>query len=143
MFDLALCRGSRAARYGSGPKSSHTSDTQVALGLAPQALSDLFPLGHGRFLRSLRTSQRRRAVQLHDPIDGSNSPAMSRSAFGEVYTYTSLPDAVAELPTIKQFQRQLQRGIAKACRSGTDAWRSVLSTGVRTMSSQAFHALFL
>ena len=105
------------------------------------ALLELLPLGHCRFPRNLRTSIWRRAAQLQDPIDGCQSAAMGRSAFGKIYTYNLLPDVVAEQTTIKGFQRFLQRGVINACRAGIEDWSRLLTTGVRNMPARSFHGL--
>ena len=80
----------------------------------------------------------RRAAQLQDPIDGCQSAAMARSAFGKIYTYNLLPDNVAEQKSIKGFQRLLQRGLQNACRRGVPNWNNLFSKGAHSMSVDAF-----
>ena len=111
---------------------------KIALRQAPPSLLDVFPLGCSRSPRSLRGNGARHANQLLDPIDGCQSAAMERSAFGKIYVYNLLPKAVAEQSSTKTFQRMLQQGLKSACRAGVLNWPRFLSDGVRNLSAEAF-----
>ena len=98
--------------------------------------------GPARFPRNLRAPHARDAYQFRDPIDGCQSAAMCRSAFGKIYVYNLLPTAVAELPTVKAFEKMLQQGLKKACRTEVPAWNFFLSDGPRRLSAVSFQQMF-
>ena len=114
---------------------------KIALGKAPTSLRNLLPLGPARFPRNLRAPSARHANQLQDPIDGGQSAAVSRSAFGKVDVYNLLPKVVAEQPRVKLFQNRLQAGLKKACRAGVPAWHRFLSEGPRRLSADSFQLM--
>ena len=115
---------------------------KIAWRQAPASLLNLFPLGCSHYIRDLRAPGARHSKQLHDPIDGCQSAAMGRSAFGKVYVYNLLPKMVAEQPGTKGFQRKLQHGLKQACRAKVDNWQTFLSDGVKTLSVNVFQQMF-
>ena len=115
---------------------------KIALGLAPASLCNMFPSGDASFPRNLRGLGSRHTKQLRDPIDGCQSRAMTRSAFGRIYVYNQLPQDLVDATDVKPFQKRLQRGLIKACRAGVPTWRRFLYDGYTVLSVSCFRAYF-
>ena len=117
---------------------------KIVLGIAPKSLAALFPAdGAGRFPRCLRAQGCRHSRQLLDPIEGASHRLIERSAFGLVYAYNLLPETVVQSKTVSEFQSSLQRALAKLCKAGHRNWAKLFRVGIKTMSVQSFHSLFL
>ena len=114
---------------------------RFAHGLAPRCFNELFRFGQAAAL------PRRRSVDAHnrqifDPIDGTQSPALSRTVYSLVHTFNSLPPFVVESSNASAFQHQLQKATLKACKSGFPQWHRLLSDGVKQTSLSTFSDFF-
>ena len=115
---------------------------KVAMRKGPSSLQELFPLGGSHFPRSLLAPSVGHDHQLHDAIDGCQSAAVGRSAFGMIHVYNLLPKDVVEGASIKTFQRKLQLGLKRACRAGLPDWPDLFKVGLRNLSVSGFQQMF-
>ena len=75
-----------------------------------------------------RLARRRHDKQLHDPLTGSHSTFLARSAFGLVKVYNSLPQQVVDAPSVKLFQRALQDKLKELAAGDAPNWECFYST---------------
>ena len=104
---------------------------RINLDLAPQQFQALFPrigrteepllrqrLGYWRPLHS---------EQLCTQATFASSHAFKRSIFGLVFCYTALPQRLADLDTVKTFQRCLQAALLRLAELGAGDWPKLYS----------------
>ena len=116
---------------------------KIVLGLAPVSLAALFQSDRGgRFPRSLRAQHSRHSRQVRDPIDGTQHRMLERSAFGLAYAYNLLPEHVVQCSSVSSFQTLLQRGLVNYCRAGCASWAMLYRSGIKSLSTANFQALF-
>ena len=65
--------------------------------------------------------------RLHDYLDGGHNELLRRSLFGLPQVYNKLPQKTVDQPTVKAFQRELQRLVQKDLRAGRDDWENRLN----------------
>ena len=75
-----------------------------------------------------RLARRRHDKQLYDPLTGSHSTFLARSAFGLVKVYNNLPQQVVDAPSVKLFQRALQDKLKELAASDAPNWERFYST---------------
>ena len=87
---------------------------RIALGEAPNQLSQLFPVSHSHRVDGpvTRLSVRRHDFQFIEPAFGTD--VMQRSLFGLTVVYNLLPPVAVESRTVKMFQSHLQRALRRA-----------------------------
>ena len=97
---------------------------RVAWGIAPDDLCELFkwkaPAGITGYLRSLSA---RHAWQFEEPINYMgirHTDAVARSAFGSTIVWNKLPVEIVWCPSIKLFQRRLQRAVIETSKASTE-----------------------
>ena len=97
---------------------------RVAWGIAPDNLCELFkwkaPAGITGYLRGLSS---RHAWQFEEPINSMGSrhtDAVARSAFGSTIVWNKLPVEIVSCPSIKLFQRSLQRAVIERSKVSTE-----------------------
>ena len=67
------------------------------------------------------------ALPLHDPLTGSRSPLIKRSALGLVAIYNLLPHNFRAVKSVPAFQKSLQEMVTKYAASGHSQWSAVFS----------------
>jgi len=110
---------------------------------APSCFSELFRFGEAAALCRRRHSPSH-SRQIFDPIDGTQSRAIERSAFALIYTFNSLPAEIVDRSNTSSFQGSLQLAVTKASKNAamSDWWSQVLCDGVRKLTLPSSHALF-
>ena len=117
---------------------------RTVLGKGPRQFKQFFrPCTKPSFPRCLRGGHQRHNRQLHDPMDGTQSNAVTRSALSLVYTYNLLPQSVVDADTLPTFQRKLSKAVSKACGADLPNWASFLRSGVRELSLNSFQLQFV
>ena len=105
---------------------------KVSLGIAPPALSSLFPPVSGHLERHGFTANRRfHSRALKDPIEPGHHPMLQRSIFGMVSVFNHLPQRIVGCHSVKSFQRALQKEAKVAASSRATAWPSLFSARSR------------
>ena len=65
--------------------------------------------------------------QLHDYIDGSHNELLRRSLLGLPKVYNSLEQKIVDAPSVRIFQRRLQKKVVNEIRNGSDNWQYTLN----------------
>lgn len=116
---------------------------RTVLGQGPVHYRRFFHQGSTAALaRGLREPTLRHTKQLFDPIQGSESNSLNRSALSLVYPYNLLPAQVVARNQVRFFQRDLQVAVSNARRLELPSWELVLSTGVKSLTVSKFQSLF-
>ena len=116
---------------------------RCVLGKGPLQLAEFFRSARApHFPRSLRNQRLLHNRQLDDPIDGTSSNSMRRSALGLIYVNNSLPQRTVDLESVNSFQKALQSSVRKACESNLQMWPLLLGSGPYHMPLQEFQACF-
>ena len=117
---------------------------RTVLGEGPVQFQEFFRASmRPSFPRGLRGNSLRHTRQLHDPMDGTQSNAITRSVLCLVYTYNLLPQAVVDSATVASFQRKLAKALAKACQAELPEWVAFFRTGAWKLSVDSFHGFFV
>ena len=116
---------------------------RVVNGLALPQLKELFTAASPpAYPRGWAHTMIRHGHQLLDPIDGTHTRALERSAFGLIHVWNLLPPDVVELQTVHLFQRCLQGAVKRAAQSGFADWPDFLRIGPRRLGPTQFRNMF-
>ena len=147
--EIGLCQRDALVNFNLAPLAARRDMAMLGvihctvLGKGPGHFCEFFRLSRQQhFPRSLRMPHLRHNRQLWDPINAGSSNFIRRSALSLIYVYNILPQAVVDRPSASSFQKNLQKGLRRACEDRLATWESCLGSGALLLGVGSFQNLF-
>ena len=135
--EVGLCEVQALSDYKLAPLCSRRDIAMLGalhklnLGTAPPQMFELFPpAGPPRAISQFPALRRLRQFhnkQIFTHSKYNSTEVMKNSVFGLVHCYNALPQWVVDIPSVKVFQRHLQRALLHFAHTGADDWPKLFS----------------